>query len=286
MGMNKEDIRGYLFYLGRVYKSPRKHYRMVDDILEICERQLAFLKISEYETSIPLDRSVPKARIIHYVLVKDDLKNRYETLKNLSLRVRDLLIYSKFDYKIFDQIFEDFIKLGIEFPHSVASIEWDIKRLKIEKISLYFSYNRLTPKVKNLISLKMQIKKDVIDKVSKKLEYIAFDFFKDGNFSLKVYNKYKYQTSMELFKWEREFIDRYKLEECLDYCVRSSRFSQDNASLLEKTHFIFKKTKTEELTRRFDFKSYIHPYLKWNFERKKIIISVNNALRPVELYFM
>lgn len=282
--MNAGELLRYLGALGESRGAGAAYRRLSADLVGICEKNARYLKISEYESSVPLDSAV-KARLVHYILFKNGPGGQKQA--GLLHAARGLALLERAGFKPACRAFlagalERVRLSGSAFPPTIVSAEWGFKRPRVEKITVYFCFRRMSARTAALIAGLLGFgDRETIRAAGERLTFVGVDLGPEGPVSAKLYNKYRFGSPGALRPPERRFLAARGISG-VSACVRVTRlFPGGKVSRDEKTHFVLKKGSPgargllcDPLFGRLGV-----------LDGKKHVVSMDRRGRPAEVYF-
>ncbi len=240
--MTGPEVLDYLERLGARFGAGPAYRRLSSALVGTCEKNARYLKISEYESSLPLTSEV-KARFVHYIVYRPGPDRRKVGLL-YSGRALELMRQAGFAEGATDFLTELIRRIeasGLAFPPTIVSAEWGFRRPAVEKITVYFCFRRMSAALAGLLAGAYG-RKDAgrILAAGRHLTFFGADFSPAGPVSFKLYRKYR--GGRGLRRGEREFLERNRVRGMTHY-VRVTRLFPDGRTREdERTHFVLKRS--------------------------------------------
>ena len=260
-------------------------FNFFSEIISICEKNKKFLRISEYETSIPFN-SVIYPRFVHYILCEKEIFKKKSLNLFFAYRGPEILKNAGIlkGYEIFKSFINILLKNNIEIPYTIVSVEFE--KNKIIKFTEYFCFRNIDYQLSRILSDFIEFNNpEFIYKNSRNITFIGIDYFpENNNILLKLYNKWKFNEKL-LYGYEKKFLEKYNLNYVKDLARTTYIYPDGRFELNKKTHFIFK--------RKEKFNSFLNLFEPQNhklinkldiFKKNKIVISMNKKVIPLEIY--
>lgn len=285
--MNANSIKDYLYKLAKVDDMESDFHNFAISFIDFCEGKnfINYMESSRFETSIPVKNFSFKARFIHYLKFKKDLPLKIRKLAGYlaAYRIVKMLKKAGFSYHIAFKILSGCGELWNIFPNTIVSAEWDMKKEKFDKFTLYIVCgNSFNMKSCNFFARLFNLESDLIYKISRNIDFLGIDFFPDNKIILKIYNRFPFNEKFKPEKWEKIFLEKFKFIK-IKTVIRVNRiFSESKFIENDRSHFIVDGIEVLKL------KKIIPGYYKKIFslmENKAVnVFSIDKKAKICELY--
>lgn len=280
-------LKGILNFVQRVnnYLPDKLNFDFFRRVISLCEKNNKFLRISEYETSIPFKGPL-YPRFVHYILYKKSLQKNRNLGSLFAFRGLDILKYCGLNdgYYVLKSFINILREKEISIPYTIVSVEFEKNRIK--KFSEYFCFRKIDKKLAQILSDFIGFDKpEFIYENSRNITFIGIDYFPENNeILLKLYNKWKFNKKL-LYGYERKFLEKYNLNYVKDLVRTTYIYPDGRFELNKKTHFIFNRKQKFFEFLKMPLSKITGPVLKLGvLDKNKIVISIDKNAFPLEIY--